>query len=410
LAYSRSIHAGVHANSYAYPVKEMCVTGIKVIDLLAPYCQGGIHGIIGEAGVGKTILAEELTYSANSGGVSVFVGVGEVPDEDIDLYVRASFEYGGFFRPNDIESARLALVFGHASDTPASRARLPLTGLTVAEYFANEQGQNSLLFIDNTFRFTEADPEMAALLGRIPAALGYQPTIATDMGNMEERIRASWGGITTVQTIHVPPKYLMDEAAATAFASLDATTVLSRDLADLGIYPAIDPLKSTSRMLEPDIVGVKHCEAAHNVQKLLQDYKDLQEDIVVLGTEDGLSEDDKLTVSRARKVQRFLSQPMWIAGWTPVRVSVSETVEGVNEIMAGKHDDKAESAFFMVGNIQDVATKHERLIAEPGWEMRRRIIYSGYELDSLEPDTKIHFGRVSNETVATYLAREHLRR
>jgi len=360
----------IHADAPEYVDQkveaEMLVTGIKVIDMLAPYSKGGKIGLFGGAGVGKTVFIMELinNVAKGHGGYSVFAGVGERTREGNDLY----FEMieGGVI--NLEGESKVALVYGQMNEPPGARARVALTGLTVAEYFRDEQGQDVLLFIDNIFRFTQAGSEVSALLGRIPSAVGYQPTLATDMGSMQERITTTHAGsITSVQAVYVPADDLTDPAPATTFAHLDATTVLSRGISELGIYPAVDPLDSTSRILDVDVVGVKHYDTARNVQKLLQDYKGLQDIIAILGM-DELSEDDKLTVSRARKAERFLSQPFSVAevftGISGAYVSLEDTLEGFNEIMDGKHDDKTENAFYMVGDIKEVAEKNEKLMAE----------------------------------------------
>jgi len=339
---------------------QILVTGIKVVDLLAPYSKGGKIGLFGGAGVGKTVLIMELinNIARAHGGYSVFAGVGERTREGNDLYYEMI--HGGVIDLKG-DKSKVALVYGQMNEPPGARARVALTGLTVAEYFRDAQGKDVLLFIDNIFRFTQAGSEVSALLGRIPSAVGYQPTLATDMGTMQERITTTKkGSITSVQAIYVPADDLTDPAPATTFAHLDATTVLSRGIAELGIYPAVDPLDSTSRILDVNIVGQKHYNVARGVQKILQDYKSLQDIIAILGM-DELSEDDKLTVSRARKIQRFLSQPFQVAeiftGTPGKLVSLTETVEGFQQILAGQHDDKPESAFYMVGNIGEVATK-----------------------------------------------------
>jgi len=343
--------------------QQILVTGIKVVDLLAPYARGGKIGLFGGAGVGKTVLIMELINNVAKahGGFSVFAGVGERTREGNDLYheMRTTkvIQLDG--------PSKAALVYGQMNEPPGARARVGLTGLTVAEYFRDEEGQDVLLFIDNIFRFTQAGSEVSALLGRIPSAVGYQPTLAVDMGVMQERITTtSKGSITSVQAVYVPADDLTDPAPATTFAHLDATTVLSRSIAELGIYPAVDPLDSTSRILDKNIVGDRHYNVARGVQKILQDYKSLQDIIAILGM-DELSEDDKLTVARARKIQRFLSQPFQVAevftGTPGKLVSLIETIEGFEQILAGQHDDKPESAFYMVGNIGEVAAKAESI-------------------------------------------------
>jgi len=343
--------------------QQILVTGIKVVDLLAPYAKGGKIGLFGGAGVGKTVLIMELINNVAKahGGYSVFAGVGERTREGNDLY--HEMIVGGVI--DFKKGSKVSLVYGQMNEPPGARARVALTGLTVAEYFRDAQGKDVLLFIDNIFRFTQAGSEVSALLGRIPSAVGYQPTLATDMGSMQERITTTKkGSITSVQAIYVPADDLTDPAPATTFAHLDATTVLSRSIAELGIYPAVDPLDSTSRILDKNIVGEKHYNVARGVQKILQDYKSLQDIIAILGM-DELSEDDKLTVSRARKIQRFLSQPFQVAevftGTPGKLVPLSETIEGFEQILAGQHDDKPENAFYMVGNIGEVSTKAEAI-------------------------------------------------
>merc|ERR1712021_91236 len=347
--------------------QEILVTGIKVVDLLAPYCKGGKIGLFGGAGVGKTVLIMELINNVAKahGGYSVFAGVGERTREGNDLY--HEMIEGGVI---DISggASKVALVYGQMNEPPGARARVALTGLTVAEYFRDEEGQDVLLFIDNIFRFTQAGSEVSALLGRIPSAVGYQPTLATDMGGLQERITSTGkGSITSVQAIYVPADDLTDPAPATTFAHLDATTVLSRAIAELGIYPAVDPLDSTSRIMDPNIIGMEHYKIARGVQKLLQDYKSLQDIIAILGM-DELSEDDKLTVTRARKVQKFMSQPFQVAevftGHAGKLVTMEQTIAGFTEILSGKYDHLPEVAFYMVGDISEVAVKAERLTKE----------------------------------------------
>jgi len=344
--------------------QQILVTGIKVVDLLAPYAKGGKIGLFGGAGVGKTVLIIELINNVAKahGGYSVFAGVGERTREGNDLY--HEMITGGVIDLKGNKS-KVSLVYGQMNEPPGARARVALTGLTVAEYFRDTQGKDVLLFIDNIFRFTQAGSEVSALLGRIPSAVGYQPTLATDMGSMQERITTTKkGSITSVQAIYVPADDLTDPAPATTFAHLDATTVLSRSIAELGIYPAVDPLDSTSRILDKNIVGERHYNVARGVQKILQDYKSLQDIIAILGM-DELSEDDKLTVARARKIQRFLSQPFQVAevftGTPGKLVPLNETIEGFEQILNGQHDDKPENAFYMVGNIQEVAAKAEQI-------------------------------------------------
>ena len=333
---------------------EILETGIKVVDLICPYAKGGKIGLFGGAGVGKTVLIQELinNVAKQHGGISVFTGVGERTREGNDLY-------------NEMKESgvlsKTALVYGQMNEPPGARMRVGLTGLTMAEYFRDKEHQDVLLFIDNIFRFTQAGSEVSALLGRMPSEVGYQPTLATEMGALQERITSTKNGsITSVQAVYVPADDLTDPAPATTFAHLDATTVLSRSIASLGIYPAVDPLDSTSRILSADIVGQEHYEVARAVQKILQRYKELQDIIAIMGM-DELSEDDKLTVARARKVQRFLSQPFTVAeqftGYTGKYVPVAETVRGSKEIIEGKHDDLPESAFLFVGTIDEAGER-----------------------------------------------------
>jgi len=347
--------------------QEILVTGIKVVDLLAPYAKGGKIGLFGGAGVGKTVVIMELinNIAMNHGGYSVFAGVGERTREGNDLYYEMI--EGGVIKINEknTEGSKAALVYGQMNEPPGARARVALTGLTIAEYFRDVEGQDVLLFVDNIFRFTQACSEVSALLGRIPSAVGYQPTLATDLGQLQERITSTTkGSITSVQAIYVPADDLTDPAPATTFAHLDATTVLSRQISELGIYPAVDPLDSTSRMLDPRIIGELHYNTARAVQKLLQDYKSLQDIIAILGM-DELSEDDKLTVARARKVQRFMSQPFHVAevftGTKGKFVTLEDTVRGFKEVLDGKHDDLPEAAFYMVGTIEDAIEKGKSL-------------------------------------------------
>ncbi len=346
---------------------EILKTGIKVVDLLAPYAKGGKIGLFGGAGVGKTVIIMELinNIAKAHGGYSVFAGVGERTREGNDLY-HEMIESGVI----DLEggTSKAALVYGQMNEPPGARARVALTGLTVAEYFRDVEGQDVLLFIDNIFRFTQAGSEVSALLGRIPSAVGYQPTLATDMGNLQERITTTKkGSITSVQAIYVPADDLTDPAPATSFSHLDATTVLSRQIAELGIYPAVDPLDSTSRMLDPRIVGEEHYNIARRVQQILQTYKSLQDIIAILGM-DELSEEDKLTVSRARKIQRFLSQPFFVAevftGTPGKMVSLEDTIAGFKSLCAGDCDDMPEAAFYMVGNLDEARDKAKRMAAE----------------------------------------------
>ena len=345
---------------------EILVTGIKVVDLLAPYAKGGKIGLFGGAGVGKTVIIQELinNIAKAHGGYSVFAGVGERTREGNDLY--HEMQESGVIKLDG--ESKAALVYGQMNEPPGARARVGLSGLTLAEYFRDEEGKDVLLFIDNIFRFTQAGSEVSALLGRIPSAVGYQPTLATDMGNLQERITSTTkGSITSVQAIYVPADDLTDPAPATSFSHLDATTTLSRSIAEQGIYPAVDPLDSTSRLLDPRVVGAEHYAVAREVQRILQTYKSLQDIIAILGM-DELSEEDKLTVSRARKLQRFLSQPFHVAevftGQPGVLVPLEETIRGFKAVCAGEYDDLPESAFLMVGTIQDAVEKAKRLAAE----------------------------------------------
>ncbi|KAF0306291.1 ATP synthase subunit beta, mitochondrial [Amphibalanus amphitrite] len=349
--------------------QEILVTGIKVVDLLAPYAKGGKIGLFGGAGVGKTVLIMELINNVAKahGGYSVFAGVGERTREGNDLY--HEMIEGGVISLTD-KTSKVALVYGQMNEPPGARARVALTGLTVAEYFRDQEGQDVLLFIDNIFRFTQAGSEVSALLGRIPSAVGYQPTLATDMGSMQERITTTKkGSITSVQAIYVPADDLTDPAPATTFAHLDATTVLSRAIAELGIYPAVDPLDSISRIMDPNVIGERHYSVARGVQKILQDHKSLQDIIAILGM-DELSEEDKLIVSRARKIQRFLSQPFQVAevftGFAGKFVSLEQTIDGFSQILAGKYDHLPEAAFYMVGHIEEVVEKAEMLAEQAG--------------------------------------------
>ena len=346
---------------------QVLVTGIKVVDLLAPYARGGKIGLFGGAGVGKTVLIMELINNVAKahGGFSVFAGVGERTREGNDLY-HEMIESGVI--KTDGSPSKAALVYGQMNEPPGARMRVALTGLTLAEYFRDQEGQDVLFFIDNIFRFTQAGSEVSALLGRIPSAVGYQPTLATDMGALQERITTTKkGSITSVQAIYVPADDLTDPAPATSFAHLDATTVLSRQIAELGIYPAVDPLDSTSRILDPRVVGEEHYKAARNVQKVLQTYKSLQDIIAILGM-DELSEEDKLVVARARKIQRFLSQPFHVAevftGTPGVLVSLEDTIKGFKGICEGDYDHLPESAFYMVGTIEEAVAKAKKMAAE----------------------------------------------
>ena len=343
---------------------EVLETGIKVIDLLEPYAKGGKIGLFGGAGVGKTVLIQELinNIAKGHGGYSVFAGVGERTREGNDLY-HEMIDSGVINLEDD--SSKVALVYGQMNEPPGARARVALTGLTQAEYFRDEEGQDVLFFVDNIFRFTQAGSEVSALLGRIPSAVGYQPTLATDMGALQERITTTnKGSITSVQAIYVPADDLTDPAPATSFAHLDATTVLSRQIAELGIYPAVDPLDSTSRMLDPRIVGENHYNVARRVQEVLQQYKSLQDIIAILGM-DELSEEDKLVVARARKIQRFLSQPFHVAevftGSPGKLVSLEDTIKGFQGIVEGKYDDLPEAAFYLVGTIEEAVEKAKKL-------------------------------------------------
>jgi F-type H+-transporting ATPase subunit beta len=343
---------------------EILVTGIKVVDLLAPYAKGGKIGLFGGAGVGKTVLIMELINNVAKahGGFSVFAGVGERTREGNDLY--HEMIDSGVIKPEG-PGSKAALVYGQMNEPPGARARVALTGLTVAEYFRDQEVQDVLFFVDNIFRFTQAGSEVSALLGRIPSAVGYQPTLATDMGNLQERITTTnKGSITSVQAIYVPADDLTDPAPATSFAHLDATTVLSRQIAEIGIYPAVDPLDSTSRILDPRIVGDEHYRVAREVQKILQTYKSLQDIIAILGM-DELSEEDKLTVARARKIQRFLSQPFFVAevftGSPGKLVDLESTIKGFAAICNGEYDHLPEAAFYMVGTIEEAVEKAEKM-------------------------------------------------
>ena len=346
---------------------EILVTGIKVVDLIEPYAKGGKIGLFGGAGVGKTVIIMELinNIAKGHGGYSVFAGVGERTREGNDLY--HEMIESGVIVP-DGPGSKAALVYGQMNEPPGARARVALSGLTLAEYFRDQEGQDVLFFVDNIFRFTQAGSEVSALLGRIPSAVGYQPTLATDMGAMQERITSTnKGSITSVQAIYVPADDLTDPAPATSFAHLDATTVLSRQIAELGIYPAVDPLDSTSRVLDPSIVGDEHYSIAREVQRILQTYKNLQDIIAILGM-DELSEEDKLTVARARKIQRFLSQPFHVAevftGSPGVFVNLEDTIKGFKGICAGEYDHLPEAAFYMVGTIEEATEKAQKMAVE----------------------------------------------
>ncbi len=344
---------------------EMFETGIKVVDLLEPYSKGGKTGLFGGAGVGKTVIVMELinNVAMQHGGYSVFAGVGERTREGNDLYLEMS--ESGVITPGDPSKSKASLIYGQMTEPPGARLRVGLTGLTVAEYFRDIEGKDVLLFIDNIFRFTQAGSEVSALLGRMPSAVGYQPNLATEMGELQERITSTKkGSITSVQAIYVPADDLTDPAPATAFAHLDATTVLSRQIVELGIYPAVDPLASTSKILTPRIVGEEHYAVARAVQAVLQKYKDLQDIIAILGI-DELSEEDKLTVARARKMQKFFSQPFFVASQFTGRegryVKIADTIKGFKEIVDGKCDDMPEQAFYMVGTIEEVREEAEKL-------------------------------------------------
>jgi len=346
--------------------QEILETGIKVVDLLAPYAKGGKIGLFGGAGVGKTVFIMELinNVAKGHGGYSVFAGVGERTREGNDLY--HEMMESGVISLTDA-SSKVALVYGQMNEPPGARARVALTGLTVAEYFRDQEGQDVLLFIDNIFRFTQAGSEVSALLGRIPSAVGYQPTLATDMGSMQERITTTKkGSITSVQAIYVPADDLTDPSPATTFSHLDATTVLSRQVAELGFYPAVDPLESSSRIMDPNIVGLDHYDCARRVKKTLQDHKSLQDIIAILGMGE-LSQEEKLTVQRARKIQRFLSQPFQVAetftGTPGKLVNLANTMKGFNMILDGELDHLPEGAFYMVGDIDEVQEKAQQMIA-----------------------------------------------
>jgi F-type H+/Na+-transporting ATPase subunit beta len=346
---------------------EMFETGVKVVDLIQPFLKGGKIGLFGGAGVGKTVFIQELinNVAKQHGGYSVFAGVGERTREGNDLWLEMT--ESGVIKPGDPSKSKAALIYGQMTEPPGARLRVALTGLTVAEFFRDEEGADTLLFIDNIFRFTQAGSEVSALLGRMPSAVGYQPNLATEMGELQERITSTKkGSVTSVQAIYVPADDLTDPAPATTFAHLDATTVLSRALTEIGIYPAVDPLASTSRILDPRIVGQDHYDVAQGVKKTLQTYKDLQDIIAILGI-DELSEDQKISVARARKIQRFLSQPFHVAEQftgSPGRyVKVADTVKGFKEINEGKYDDIPEQAFYMKGTIDEVLEAAEKLKA-----------------------------------------------
>ncbi len=364
----RAIHQDAPDFSDQATESEVLVTGIKVVDLLAPYAKGGKIGLFGGAGVGKTVLIMELINNIAKvhSGVSVFAGVGERTREGNDLY--HEMIESGVIVPDKLETSKIALVYGQMNEPPGARMRVALSGLTLAEQFRDETGADVLFFVDNIFRFTQAGSECSALLGRIPSAVGYQPTLATDMGAMQERITSTKAGsITSVQAVYVPADDLTDPAPATSFAHLDATTVLSRAISELGIYPAVDPLDSTSRLMDPAVVGEEHYNVARDVQGILQRYKSLQDIIAILGM-DELSEEDKLTVARARKIQRFLSQPFDVAkvftGSDGVQVPLEETISSFKAVVAGEYDHLPEGAFYMVGGIDEVIAKAERMAAD----------------------------------------------
>jgi F-type H+-transporting ATPase subunit beta len=364
----RSIHQPAPTFSEQSTSSEILVTGIKVIDLLAPYSKGGKIGLFGGAGVGKTVLIMELINNIAKvhSGFSVFAGVGERTREGNDLY--HEMIESNVIKPDNLEESQVALVYGQMNEPPGARARVALTGLTLAEQFRDQSGTDVLFFVDNIFRFTQAGSEVSALLGRIPSAVGYQPTLATDMGAMQERITSTKNGsITSIQAVYVPADDLTDPAPATTFAHLDATTVLSRAISELGIYPAVDPLDSSSRLMDPAVVGEEHYSVARSVQNILQRYKSLQDIIAILGM-DELSEEDKLTVARARKIQRFLSQPFDVAkvftGSDGVQVPLEDTISSFKAVVAGEYDHLPEGAFYMVGGIDEVIAKAEKMAAE----------------------------------------------
>jgi F-type H+/Na+-transporting ATPase subunit beta len=364
----RAIHQPAPSFQDQATESEILVTGIKVVDLLAPYTKGGKIGLFGGAGVGKTVLIMELINNIAKvhSGVSVFAGVGERTREGNDLY--HEMIESGVIVPDDLGESKIALVYGQMNEPPGARMRVALSGLTLAEQFRDETGADVLFFVDNIFRFTQAGSEVSALLGRIPSAVGYQPTLATDMGDLQERITSTKAGsITSVQAIYVPADDLTDPAPATSFAHLDATTVLSRAISELGIYPAVDPLDSTSRLMDPAVIGDEHYQVARDVQGILQRYKSLQDIIAILGM-DELSEEDKLTVARARKIQRFLSQPFDVAkvftGSDGKQVALEDTISSFKAVVAGEYDHLPEAAFYMVGGIDEVVAKAEKLAAE----------------------------------------------
>ena len=365
---TRAIHQPAPEFSEQSTESEILVTGIKVIDLLAPYSKGGKIGLFGGAGVGKTVLIMELINNIAKvhSGYSVFAGVGERTREGNDLY--HEMIESNVIKPDNLEESQVALVYGQMNEPPGARARVALTGLTLAEQFRDQSGTDVLFFVDNIFRFTQAGSEVSALLGRIPSAVGYQPTLATDMGAMQERITSTKNGsITSIQAVYVPADDLTDPAPATTFAHLDATTVLSRAISELGIYPAVDPLDSSSRLMDPAVVGEEHYQVARDVQGILQRYKSLQDIIAILGM-DELSEEDKLTVARARKIQRFLSQPFDVAkvftGSDGVQVPLENTISSFKAVVAGEYDHLPEGAFYMVGGIEEVIAKAEKMAAD----------------------------------------------
>ena len=364
----RAIHQPAPEFIEQSTASEILVTGIKVVDLLAPYTKGGKIGLFGGAGVGKTVLIMELINNIAKvhSGVSVFAGVGERTREGNDLY--HEMIEGGVIVPDNLEDSKIALVYGQMNEPPGARMRVALSGLTLAEQFRDDTGSDVLFFVDNIFRFTQAGSEVSALLGRIPSAVGYQPTLATDMGAMQERITSTKAGsITSVQAVYVPADDLTDPAPATSFAHLDATTVLSRAISELGIYPAVDPLDSTSRLMDPAVLGEEHYQVARDVQNVLQRYKQLQDIIAILGM-DELSEEDKLAVARARKIQRFLSQPFDVAqvftGSPGVQVPLEKTIASFKAVVAGEYDHLPEAAFYMVGDIDEVVAKAQKMAAE----------------------------------------------
>jgi F-type H+-transporting ATPase subunit beta len=364
----RAIHQPAPEFAEQSTESEVLVTGIKVIDLLAPYSKGGKIGLFGGAGVGKTVLIMELINNIAKvhSGFSVFAGVGERTREGNDLY--HEMIESNVIKPDNLEESQVALVYGQMNEPPGARARVALTGLTLAEQFRDQSGTDVLFFVDNIFRFTQAGSEVSALLGRIPSAVGYQPTLATDMGAMQERITSTKNGsITSIQAVYVPADDLTDPAPATTFAHLDATTVLSRAISELGIYPAVDPLDSSSRLMDPAVVGEEHYDVARSVQGILQRYKSLQDIIAILGM-DELSEEDKLTVARARKIQRFLSQPFDVAkvftGSDGVQVPLEDTISSFKAVVNGDYDHLPEGAFYMVGGIDEVIAKAEKMAAE----------------------------------------------